>query len=500
MDEKFERLKKILNEVADLSAAASVLSWDQQTYMPEGGAQDRGDVLATLSGLAHARFTSDEVGKLLDDLSGEASRLNPDSDDARQIKVTRHNYEKNTRVPSEKVAEFARVTTVAQGVWARARAENNFALFMPHLQRIIELRREYASLFAPYDHIYDPLLDDYEPGLKTADVQAIFNTLRPQQVALIQAIQARPQLNDGFMHRHFDEEKQWHFGVDVITRFGYDWKRGRQDRSAHPFTIGFGTGDVRITTRFDTEYGGSALFSTMHECGHALYEQGINPAFRRTSLAGAASMAIHESQSRLWENLVGRSLPFWKYFYPKFQQTFPEIFSNIDLMSFYRGINRVNPSFIRTEADEATYNLHIMLRLELEIALMEGRLAVKDLPEAWNQRMHDYLGITPPNNKVGVLQDVHWSGGMIGYFPTYALGNLVSVQLWECIRRDIPNLDEQLEHGEFSNLLAWLRQNVHVFGSKYEPQELVQKITGSKIDPQPYMHYLQTKYGEIYQL
>ena len=500
MEQKLDELKKILNEVADLSAATSVLSWDQQTYMPEGGAEDRGDALATLSSLAHSRFTSDEVGKLLDELSSVAGQLNPDSDEARLIKVTRHNYEKNTRVPSEKVAEFARVTTVAQSIWARARAENNYSLFLPHLKKIVELRREYAALFAPYDHIYDPLLDDYEPGLKTADVQGIFSALRPQQVALIQAIQSRPQINDGFMHKHYDEEKQWHFGVDVITRFGYDWKHGRQDRSAHPFTISFSARDVRITTRFDPENAGSALFSTMHECGHALYEQGINPAYRRTPLTGGASMAIHESQSRLWENLVGRSLPFWKYFYPKFKQTFPAVLGNVDLMDFYKGINKVEASFIRTQADEATYNMHIMLRLELEIALMEGSLDVKDLPEAWNARMHDYLGITPPNNKVGVLQDVHWSGGMIGYFPTYALGNLVSVQLWECIRRDIPDLDGQLEHGEFSTLLAWLRQNVHVFGSKYEPQELVQKITGSKIDPQPYVRYLQSKYGEIYQL
>ncbi|GAP15571.1 Zn-dependent carboxypeptidase [Longilinea arvoryzae] len=500
MQPQLDQLKKILNEVADLSAATSVLSWDQQTYMPEGGSEDRGDALATLSGLAHTRFTSEEVGKLLDDLSTGIDQLNPDSDEARLIKVTRHNYEKNTRVPSEKVAEFARVTTVAQSVWARARAENNYALFMPHLKKIIELRQEYAGLFTPYDHIYDPLLDDYEPGLKTADVQAIFNVLRPQQVALLQAIHERPQVNDNFLRQKFDEEKQWHFGVDVITRFGYDWKRGRQDRSAHPFTIAFGTGDVRITTRFEPEYGGSALFSTMHECGHALYEQGVNPAYRRTPLSGGASMAIHESQSRLWENLVGRSLPFWKYFYPKFQRTFPEILGNVDLMTFYKGINKVEPSFIRTESDEATYNLHIMLRLELEIALIEGSLDVKDLPEAWNERMHEYLGITPPNNKVGVLQDVHWAGGMFGYFPTYALGNLVSVQLWECIQRDLPNLDDQLARGEFSQLLAWLRKNVHVYGSKYEPQELVQKITGSRINPQPYIRYLQTKYGEIYQL
>jgi carboxypeptidase Taq len=257
-------------------------------------------------------------------------------------------------------------------------------------------------------------------------------------------------------------------------------------------------GDVRITTRFDPERAASALFSTMHEAGHAMYEQGIAPALGRTLLATGASLAVHESQSRLWENLVGRSLPFWKFFYPRFQKIFPEQVGKLDLMSFYKGINKVEPSFIRVEADEATYNMHIMLRLELEIALMEGSLAVRDLPEAWNARMQEYLGITPPTNKLGVLQDVHWSGGMIGYFPTYALGNLISCQLWETMHVAIPDLDTQIEHGEFSALLGWLRTNIHQHGAKFEPQELVQRVTGSKIDPQPYLRYLQTKFGSIY--
>lgn len=365
---------------------------------------------------------------------------------------------------------------------------------------MVALRREYAGYFAPFDHVYDPLLDDFEPGLKTAEVQAIFQALRPQQVALIQAIAARPQVEDAFLRLPYPERKQWNFGVDVITRFGFDWQRGRIDKSAHPFTTSFGLGDVRLTTRVNRKRPGSFLFGTLHECGHGLYEQNIGPELRRTGLDGTASLAIHESQSRLWENLVGRSRPFWTFFYPRLQEVFPSQLKNVSLDAFYKGINKVQPSLIRVEADEATYNLHIMLRLELEIALMEGSLAVRDLPEAWNARMRDYLGITPPNDALGVLQDVHWSGGMIGYFSTYALGNLISAQLWEKIEQDLPNLDDQIAEGQFANLLAWLREKIHRHGLKFEPQDLVQRVTGSKIDPNPYLRYLRRKYGEIYQL
>ena len=294
------------------------------------------------------------------------------------------------------------------------------------------------------------------------------------------------------------EQGQWDFGVEVIARFGYDWNRGRQDKSAHPFTTSFSIDDVRITTRFDPERAASALFSTMHEAGHGLYEQGVDPTLRRSPLARGASLALHESQSRMWENLVGRSLPFWKHFFPLLKERFPSQLDGVDLLAFYKGINQVEPSLIRVEADEATYNLHVMLRLELEIALMEGSLEVKDLPEAWNARMRDYLGLTPPNDAVGVLQDVHWSGGMIGYFPTYALGNLISAQLWECIQNDLPDLESQIERGEFAALLDWLHKKIHRHGAKFEPQDLVQRVTGSKIDPQPYIRYLRTKFSEVY--
>jgi carboxypeptidase Taq len=500
VDEKLTSLKIAVNEISDLVSAMSLLGWDQQTYMPKGGAEDRGYALSTLARITHLKTTAPEIGALLEDLMADHSDLDPDSNDARLIQVSWREYTKRARIPTRWVVENARVTTTAQTIWEKAKEESNYSIFQPHLERVMELRREYASFFAPYDHIYDPLLDDFEPGLKTSAVKEIFSTLRPEQVNLIKAISEKPAIDDSFLRLPYAEQGQWDFGVDVITRFGYDWNHGRQDRAVHPFTQGFGVGDVRITTRFDPERGASALFSTMHEAGHALYDLGFDHALARTPLASGASMALHESQSRMWENLVGRSLPFWKFFYPRLQVRFPSQLGNVDLMTFYRGINKVEPSYIRVEADEATYNLHCMLRLELEIALMDTTLEVRHLPEAWNSRMKDYLGVTPPNDRLGVLQDVHWSNGLIGYFPTYALGNLVSVQLWEKIQQDIPDLLEQFEQGQFSSLLAWLRLNVHRHGAKFEPQELIEKVTGNPINPAPYLHYLKSKYSEIYGL
>jgi len=495
-----DRLKLLINEAIDLYHMIGLLSWDQQTYMPPGGAPERGHQMATLSRIGHLKFTSDEIGRLLEDLKPYAAEIAPDSDDARLIKVTAHRFEKQTKVPVELVAEFAKVTSDAHLVWEQAREKSDFAKFQPYLEKIFELRRRYAALFVPYDHIYDPLLDDYEPGLKTAEVQAIFSTLRPQQVELIRAITERPQVDDSFLHQPYDEQKQWDFGVEVITRFGYDWKRGRQDRATHPFTIDFGTGDVRITTRFLPNYFASAFFSTTHECGHALYAQGINPNLDRTTLGDGASLGIHESQSRLYENLIGRSRDFWVHFYPRLQEYYQAQLGNIPLETFYKAINKVEPSLIRVEADEATYNLHIMLRLELEIALIEGSLEVKDLPDAWNNGMRAYLGVTPPNDSQGVLQDIHWSHGYIGYFSTYALGNLIAAQLWECVNRDIPDLHDQIRRGVFADLTGWMQEKIHRHGKKFEPQELVQRVTGNKIDPGPYIRYLTTKYGEIYGL
>jgi len=500
MEEKIAQLKLLLNEISDLGGAQAVLGWDQQTYMPPGGAEARGEQLSTLAKITHDKFVSDEIGSLLQDLVPYANSLDPDSNDARLIHVANREFKKQKNVSSEWVAEFAQVTAIGQEAWVTARSESKFSIFQPHLEKIVQLRRQYADFFKPYDHIYDPLLDDYEPGLKTSEVQEIFSKLRTEQVALIKAISEKPQVDDSFLKVTLDEQRQWDFGVEVITRFGYDWKRGRQDKAAHPFTTSFGSDDVRITTRFLPNSGSSALFSTMHECGHALYEQGINPALRRTLLMNGASMALHESQSRMWENLVGRSKEFWTCFYSRFQNLFSDILGTVSLDDFYRGINKVVPSLIRVESDEATYNLHIMLRMELEIALMEGTLAVKDLPDAWNSKMKEYLGVVPPDDAQGVLQDIHWSGGSMGYFPTYALGNLVSVQLWEKIHEDIPAIGSQIRNGEFSDLLGWLREKVHTHGAKFDPQDMVMRITGSKITPEPYLRYLNQKYSEIYNL
>jgi carboxypeptidase Taq len=491
-------LKALMSELSDLYNAQSVLGWDQQVYMPRGGAEDRGDILSTLATISHKKFVADETGELIEGAEHEIGGLDPDSDDARFVSITRHAYKKHTRVPICHVAEFSKLTTIAQTEWEKAKEASDFSIFQPHLKKIVAMRQEYSSFFKPYDHKYDPLLDDFEPGLKTKDVQEIFGHLRSEQVALIHDIQSRPQVDSSFLMLEYDEKSQWDFGVDVITHFGYDWQRGRQDRSVHPFTTTLGLGDVRITTRLDKKWLPMAMFGTMHECGHALYELGINPNYRRTPLADIKSSALHESQSRMWENLIGRSMPFWKFFYPKLQGIFPGQLGNLPLEIFYKGINRVAPSYIRVEADEATYNLHIMLRLELEIDLIEGNLAVKDLPDAWNTRLKEYLGLTPPRDAEGVLQDVHWSTGSFGYFPTYALGNLISVQLWECIQKQIPTLSEQIEHGEFTSLLEWLRTNIHTFGGKFEAQELVEKITGTRISPQPYIRYLRNKFGNIY--
>ena len=499
MEQKIQRLRTLLEEISDLNYISALLGWDQQTYMPSGGAVARGNQLALLGRLAHQRSTSAEMGKLLDELKPYAASLDPDSDDARLVKVTARDFDKATRVPSSHIIAFAQVTTLAQQAWIEARQKSNFSIFRPHLEKIVNLRQEYASFFPDFDHPYDALLDDFEPGMKTADVKVIFEDLRPKLVGLIKAIAAKPQVDDSFLHQPFDQGKQWSFGEEVITKFGYDWKRSRQDKSAHPFTTEFGPNDVRITTRVDPDFLNSMLFGTMHECGHALYSLGAAAELARTGLEKGASLAFHESQSRMWENLVGRSLPAWEYFYPRLQEVFPQL-SDVPLDKFYKGINKVQPSLIRTEADEATYNLHIMLRLDIEIALLEGKVAAKDVQELWNSKMEDYLGVTTPNAAVGVLQDVHWSGGMIGYFPTYALGNLMSAQLWEKINQDIPDLNEQFRKGKFEPLLAWLRENIHRHGAKFEPQELMLKVTGSKIDPAAYVRYLTKKFSDIYNL
>ena len=500
MNKEFAELKERLVEIHDLHSSIAVLDWDQQVNMPAAGAEGRANQISLLSRLSHEKFVDGRIGELLENLKAFTGGLDPESDEACLVKVTRREYDRSVKVPSSFVAEFARTASNAHVEWEKAKYDSNFSLFQPWLERIFDLRRQYAGFFAPYDHIYDPLLAEFEPGLKTADVKEIFEKVRPAQVELIKEIGRCPEADDSFLHQALDPQKQSELGVEAATAIGFDWSRGRQDKSVHPFTTTFDLNDVRITTRIMPDNFASGFFSTMHESGHAMYEQGISPLLRHTPLCTGASLGIHESQSRLWENLVGRSFDFWVFFYPRLRSKFPGCFDNVSLKDFYRGINRVKRSLIRTESDEATYNLHIMLRLEIEISVLEGKAAVRDLPEIWNARMEEYLGVVPDNDAHGILQDVHWAGGAVGYFPTYALGNMISAQIWECVTRDIPDLPEKIRQGSFSELHGWLAEKIYRHGAKFEPQTLVQKVTGSKIDPAAYIRYLNRKYREIYSL
>jgi carboxypeptidase Taq len=479
----------------DLRHAADLIEWDERVYMPDGGVTTHGEMSATLRRLAHEKFTSREVGDAIAAAARAAADDDPDSDAARRVQVTARDYDKATRVPASFVAEHATVVSAAQHAWAQARAAGDFASFKPHLQQVVDLKKRYVTFFPPADHPYDVLLDEFEPGMKTADVRRLFDALRPRQVAMIQSISMRPPVPEEFLHASYAEADLWSFAVDVITAFGFDWTRGRQDKSVHPFATGIGADDVRITTRWVEGQPLSLLFGTMHEAGHALYEQGGSAAHRRTLLEGGTSLGVHESQSRLWENLVGRSRPFWDHFFPRLQARCRAQLGGVTPAQFYGAVNRVRPSLIRVEADEATYNLHVMLRVELELAMIEGTLDIADLPAAWNARMQEYLGLTPPDDSTGVLQDIHWSAGLFGYFATYTLGNVIAAQLWQRFAEVHPSRDADIGRGEFSNLLAWLRAELHQHGRKFEPQELVQRATGSPVDPEPYLRYLEAKYA-----
>ena len=503
MQEKLNELKIRLQEVNDLNSAAAVLYWDQATYMPPGGAEARGRQMATLGQLAQERFTDAAVGKLLEELLPYEESLAYDSDDACLLRVTRRDYERATRLPPEFVAEVSRHMARSYQAWTVARPANDFAAVEPLLQKTLELSRRGAEYFGwPADgHVADALIEDADYGMTVATLRPLFAALREQLVPLVAAIQQQPAPDDSFLYRHYPEQQQWDFGVAVVKRFGYDFQRGRQDKTHHPFMIKFGLGDVRITTRFREDDLGDGLFATMHESGHAMYEQGIDRVFDGTPLAGGSSAGIHESQSRLWENLVGRSRPFWRYYYPQLQAVFPEQLGDIPLDLFYRAINKVRPSLIRVEADEVTYNLHVIIRFELELALLEGALAIKDLPEAWRASYRDYLGVASPDDKDGVLQDVHWYGGGIGgSFQGYTLGNVMSAAFWQAAHAAHPEIGAQIGQGQFDTLHGWLRENIYRHGRKFTAAELVQRVTGAPLTIDPYIGYLKGKYGELYGL
>ncbi len=491
------QFSSLFAEVADLRRAAELIEWDERVCMPRGGASTHGEMQATLRRLAHEAFTRQEMGKAIDTL---VRASDPATDEGRLAAVAARDYEKATRVPPTFVAQHAHTVSAAQHAWEHARAANDFNAFAPHLERVLDLKRQYVGFFPPSEHPYDVLLDDCEPGMTTADVKALFGRLRPRQVTLLKAIAARPAIDDACLSGAYTEADMLAFAVEVAGSFGFDWDRGRQDKSVHPFATGIGSDDVRITTRWVEHIPFGLLFGTMHETGHALYEQGVARAHHRTPLEGGTSLGVHESQSRLWENVVGRSRGFWTHFFPSLQARFQAQLRGVSVDQFYKGINKVQPSLIRVEADEATYNLHIMLRVELEIALIEGHLSVQDLPAAWSSRMSEYLGIEPPTDAVGVLQDVHWSAGLFGYFSTYTLGNVIAAQLWERFGIVNPERDAEVARGEFAPLLSWLRKELHQHGRAFQAQDLVERITGRRIDPEPYLGYLEQKYGALYDL
>jgi carboxypeptidase Taq len=500
MTPPFDRLRGLLGEVVDLAKAAELLRWDQQTMMPPRGAAVRAEQLATIERVAHDKLTAPELGALLDELAPFEEEHAPDSFEAGLIRVARRDRDKELRVPADLRAEMSRAATLGYPVWVDARERNDFAAFRPVLEHHLELKRRYVECFEDYDEPYDVLLDDYEPGLKTAAVRETFEYLKAHQAPLVRELVAALGPRPERERREFALDAQRALEREVVCRFGFDDTAWRLDPTVHPFARGGGIEDIRITTRYYDD-NLESLFATMHEFGHGLYEHQIDPRFERTPLASGVSLALHESQSRMWENLVGRSLPFWRFFFPRAAELFPDALSGYDVEAWYREVNAVEPSLIRVGADEATYNLHVILRFELEQELLACSFPLEQLPEEWNRRMWEYLGVEVPDDARGVLQDTHWASGAIGYFSTYALGNLVSAQLWERVTADLPGLEEAFERGEFGALRDWLRAHVHRHGRMFSPLETLERAIGAdRIDPEPYVRYLRGKLGALHGL
>lgn len=499
MNNGLEQLRSRMAEITDLRVTAHLLEWDQQTMMPPRGGPSRAESIATIERIGHERFVSEETGRLLEAAAAEVSGADPVSDDASLVRVVRRRWDKARRVPTELVAELAHAGSIGQEAWVSARARNDFDAFIPYLTRNLELARQYVECFDTFDCAYDVLLDDYDPGMKTAEVRRLFDELKAELVPMIAAVgRHADRADDALLHGEFPVDRQRQLVLEVVERMGFERSGWRLDDAVHPFATGLGSHDVRITNRWEETYFASSLFGAMHECGHGLYEDGVALELRRTPIGAPSSLALHESQSRLWENMVGRGRPFADVLAPRLGRLAGGELAGIEPDALYRAINSVKPSFIRVEADEATYSLHIILRFELEQELIDGRLAVADLPEAWNARFAEYLGLHVKDDAHGVLQDVHWSAGMLGYFPTYALGNLVAGQLWERARSEIDGLDELLAAGELSALREWLRVRVHRHGAKFETEDLLRREGGGPITVAPFVRYLKAKLSDVY--
>ena len=493
-EERYAELRDYLAEIWDLVKLGALASWDQQTMMPPAGAAVRARQLATVSKLVHERVVSERLGALLEELRPYEESLDYDSDEASLIRVTRRDRDKELRVPAELREQQARAGAEAFPVWVEARRTNDFQLFRPYLERNLSLRREYAACFE-VDEPYDALLDDFEQGMKTAEVREVFARVREGLVPLVEEASAQA-IDDSCLRGHFPVQRQREMQQLFLSRYGFGEGTWRLDPVEHPFASSFGTTDIRMTTYYP-EHEMLGIFAAMHEGGHAIYERSVDPALERTPLCRGTSLALHESQSRMFENLVGRSIQWWRWAYPELQRLFPDQYEGVELETFHRAINKVQPSLIRIEADEATYSLHIILRFELEQELVAGSVDVADLPAVWNERMKEYLGVSVPDDSHGVLQDVHWSRGTIGYFPTYALGNVISVQIWDKILDDVPDLYGHIERGDLEPLTVWLREKLWRHGRKFTPQETLERVVGGGLDPDPYLRYLNDKLGVL---
>ncbi|MEM8530084.1 MAG: carboxypeptidase M32 [Chloroflexota bacterium] len=501
METALQKLTKHLGEINDLESINALLEWDQTTYMPPQGATARGRQMATLSTVVHTKRTDPAIGKLLEKLETYESQLPYESDEASLIRVARRNYEQSSRIPSDFIAEFSNHMSDSYTAWLAAREANDFTVVQPYVEKTLELSRQRSAFFPDHEHMIDPLIDLSDYGMTAATIRSLFAELRHQLVPMVQAIREQPTTDDSCLHQDFPEDQQLAFGNAVAQQLGYDFERGRQDKTVHPFMTKFSLGDVRITTRVDEHYLSEGLFSTIHEAGHAMYEQGINIALEGTPLAEGTSSGVHESQSRLWENVIGRSESFWSHFYPKLQATFPTQLGGVPLTTFYHAINKVMCSLIRTDADEVTYNLHAMLRFDLEIELLEGTLSVADLPEAWNARYQSDLGVVPPDDRTGILQDIHWYMGYIGgAFQGYTIGNILSAQFFEAAQKAHPSITAEITQGEFGTLHNWLTTHIYTHGRKFTADEIVEHATGVPLSIEPYMHYLRSKYEKLYTL
>ncbi|HEX4132927.1 MAG TPA: carboxypeptidase M32 [Pirellulales bacterium] len=497
----YARLRDHVRTTGTLTSIDALLGWDERCLLPSHGGEHRAEQMTVLAGMIHARQTDPQLGEWLAELADSPLAADPASDTAANIRQLRKQYDKKTRLPRALVEALARAAVRGQQAWEEARKTDNFAHFQPHLEQMISLKRQQADCIGFRETRYDALLDDFEQDALTSDVARVLEALREQLVPLVAAIAGSSRRPDvTILERSYPIEAQQMFGRQAAERIGFDFKSGRLDVTAHPFCSTMGPHDVRLTTRYDEHYFNGGFFGILHEAGHGLYEQGLRAEEFGLPTGEAISLGIHESQSRMWENLVGRSEAFWRHHYPLACAAYPDALADVPLEKFYFAINDVRPSPIRVEADEATYNLHILVRFELEQALIDDQLKVADLPGVWNEKYHAALGIKPPSDADGVLQDIHWSAGLIGYFATYSLGNLYASQFFEQATADLGNLDDAFEHGDYAPLLDWLRKNIHSQGQRYSATELVRRVTGSALDHEPLMRHLWDKFGPLYGL